>query len=253
MLFRSLHANEERIKSRVPNQLRAPVFGFLGKHYPNYRWMPQVVRGRSTFRALSKNLVDAYTDSMTILNHEERLSMVRNSYRLRAGDASAQTLFANYAQSFSGCEPLDLMQHIDFHTWLPGDINTKVDRASMAHSLEAREPLLDHKLIEFAATIPQQVKLSVSEGKIPLKQITAKQVPRSTVYRAKQGFSVPVDEWMRGPLAIKLKANLQASQVSDVLNTSAILNILESHTNGHQNRDRALWTVFALTEFLVRQ
>ena len=149
------HANEERFKSNIPSKLRSPIFGALGKYYPNYRWMPQITRGQSTFRALSKGLIDAYTDSMTILKADERALLLRGAFQLRSSEAGAQTLFASYAQTFSGHEPLDLMQHIDFHSWLPGDINTKVDRASMAHSLEAREPLLDHKLIEFAASIPQ--------------------------------------------------------------------------------------------------
>jgi len=96
--------------------------------------------------------------------------------------------------------PLSLIQYLDFKTWLPGDILTKVDRASMAHSLEVRVPLLDHEFCEYAATLPPSLKLRGGEGKYILKKALEPHLPHDIMYRSKKGFSIPLAAWLRGPL-----------------------------------------------------
>ena len=95
---------------------------------------------------------------------------------------------------------LALIQYLDLKTYLVGDINTKVDRASMAHSLEVREPLMDHPLVEWLATLPNTLKVRGSEGKFLLKKAMEPQLPHEVLYRPKMGFAVPLDRWFRGPL-----------------------------------------------------
>jgi len=89
-------------------------------------------------------------------------------------------------------DPLSLIQYIDLHTYLAGDINTKVDRASMAHSLEVREPLMDHELVEWLATLPSSIKVHRGEGKYLLKKAMERHLPREILYRPKMGFAVPL-------------------------------------------------------------
>ena len=92
------------------------------------------------------------------------------------------------------------MQYADFKTYLPGDILTKVDRASMANSLEVRVPLLDHTLVEWAARLPSDLKLHGREGKYVFKDALEPYVSKEILYRPKQGFAVPLATWFRGPL-----------------------------------------------------
>ena len=92
------------------------------------------------------------------------------------------------------------MQYLDLKTYLVGDINTKVDRASMAHSLEVREPLMDHPLVEWLATLPSSLKVQGQEGKYLLKKAMEPHLPHEILYRPKMGFAVPLARWFRGPL-----------------------------------------------------
>ncbi len=97
------------------------------------------------------------------------------------------------------------MQYLDLKTYLVGDINTKVDRASMAHSLEVREPLMDHPLVEWLATLPRDLKVQGTEGKVLLKKAMEPHLPHDIMYRPKMGFSVPLAQWFRGPLRQRVR------------------------------------------------
>ena len=98
-----------------------------------------------------------------------------------------------------------MIQYLDLKTYLVGDINTKVDRASMAHSLEVREPLMDHPLVEWLATLPSDLKLKGNEGKHLLKTAMAPYLADEILHRTKQGFAVPLARWFRGPLRQRVR------------------------------------------------
>ena len=102
-------------------------------------------------------------------------------------------------------DPLALIQYLDLKTYLVGDINTKVDRASMAHSLEVREPLMDHPLVEWLATLPSSLKVRSQEGKWLLKKAMEPHLPHDVIYRQKMGFAVPLARWFRGPLRQRVR------------------------------------------------
>ena len=161
----------------------------------------------------------------------------------------------------SGTEPLDrvtnekdhpkgiqfeeLMMYLDSITYLPGDILTKVDRASMATSLEARVPLLDHRLVEYAWRLPLSMKVRDGEGKWALKQIVHRHVPREIMQRPKMGFSVPLDQWLRGPLRTWAEDLLAPDRIeSDGFFKSApIQHLLQQHLSGHQQNEHKLWSI----------
>jgi len=142
------HMNEERLRSLLPLQLRRPVFGLLGQLYPKADWAPQVFRAKSTFEALARNSVEAYFHGVSILHDGMRRSLFSPRFRRDLQGYAAVEVLKRHAARAPTDHPLSLIQYLDLKTYLVGDINTKVDRASMAHALEVREPLMDHHLVE---------------------------------------------------------------------------------------------------------
>ena len=124
-------------------------------------------------------------------------------------------MFERHAARADTDDPLALVQYIDLHTYLVGDINTKVDRASMAHSLEVREPLMDHPLVEWLATLPSSMKLRGGEGKYVFKKSLEPKLPHDVLYRPKMGFAVPLARWIRGPLRQRVRAALLSGPMLD--------------------------------------
>lgn len=148
----------------------------------------------------------------------------------------------------SKLDSLDLverMQLIDLQTYLPGDILVKVDRASMAVGLEARAPLLDHRLIEFATQLPLEYKLRGQEGKWILRNVLARYLPRHLFERPKMGFGIPLAEWLRGPLRAWAEPLIHdtTTPLSEFLNVHQIQRCWKEHLSGQQEWHYPLWTV----------
>ncbi len=136
------------------------------------------------------------------------------------------------------------MQHYDMQTYLPDDIMTKVDRCSMAVALEAREPLLDHRLVEFVWTLPPQWKLHAGQSKRLLRTVLHRYVPRDLVERPKMGFSIPVAAWLRGPLRGWAEDLLAPSRLAGgVLAAGEVRRLWDEHQSGRANRDNVLWSL----------
>jgi asparagine synthase (glutamine-hydrolysing) len=149
---------------------------------------------------------------------------------------------------------LDRAQYADLKFWLPGDILTKVDRTSMAVSLEAREPLLDHRLIEFAATLPERTRVRGGQGKWLLKKAMRRYLPDEILYRPKQGFVTPIAEWLRGPLAGETQAIAASAALARTgwFDTARLARLAEAHRSGRADHSRLLWQLLMLDRSLVR-
>ncbi|MBP6226274.1 MAG: amidotransferase 1, exosortase A system-associated, partial [Rhizobacter sp.] len=172
-----LHLMEERMRSALPAGIRQPLFGWLGRVYPKADWAPRVFRAKTTFEGMSRTAVEAYFHSVSILRGPMRARLFSPALKRELAGYSAQEVFDFHAGRARTEDPLALIQYLDLKTYLVGDINTKVDRASMAHSLEVREPLMDHKLIEWLATLPSSMKVRGQEGKFLLKKAMEPQLP----------------------------------------------------------------------------
>ena len=147
---------------------------------------------------------------------------------------------------------LDAAQYADMHHWLPGDILTKVDRTSMAVSLEAREPLLDHRLIEFAATLPPSLRIRGGQGKWLLKKALEPWLPKDILYRPKMGFVTPVGAWFRDELASEAAGLSKSPVLAGWFDRGALDRMAEDHRSGRAEHGRTLWQLVMLDRSVRR-
>jgi asparagine synthase (glutamine-hydrolysing) len=247
-----LHLMEEGMRSALPLGVRRPLFGMLGRVYPKADWAPRVFRAKTTFESMARTSVEAYFHSMSLIRDPERSRLYSDSFRAELGGYSAIEVFNRHAARAGTDDPLGLIQYIDLHTYLVGDINTKVDRASMAHSLEVREPLMDHPLVEWLATLPSTLKLKRGEGKYLLKKAMEPYLPRDIMYRPKMGFAVPLARWFRGPLKQRVRDSLLDGRIAESgwFNQDAIARIVEQHESGRRDHSTPLWTLLMYDAFL---
>ncbi len=244
-----LHLMEEQMRQAMPLGLRRALFGPLGRLYPKLDWMPRVFRAKTTLQSLARNSVEAYFHSVSILRDEERQAMYTPEFRRRLGGYNAIEVFRRHLAKAPTDEPLALIQYLDYKTYLPGDINTKVDRASMAHSLEVREPLMDHELIEWAARLPQRLKTSPSEAKTVLKKAYEGVLPHEVLYRPKMGFAVPLATWFRQS-GSRLSGSLARTALPDLpVAASTESHLMSEHVGGRRDRSSALWLLSSFSRF----
>jgi asparagine synthase (glutamine-hydrolysing) len=144
------------------------------------------------------------------------------------------------------------MTMVDMQTYLPGDILTKVDRTSMAVSLEARVPLLDHPLAEFAASLPGTLKLRDGTGKWIFRKAIQGLVPDIVLSKPKQGFAVPLDRWFRAELRGRIEALSQRGPVLEYVDGRAVDRLVQEHLRGRRDHSHQLWRVLALDLWLAK-
>ena len=247
-----MHLMEERMRSAIPASVRRPLFGLLGRAYPKADWAPRVFRAKTTFEGMARDSVEAYFHSMCFVRAPMRQQLYSPTMRSQLGGYTALEVFRRHAARANTDDPLALIQYLDMHTYLVGDINTKVDRASMAHSLEVREPLMDHKLVEWAATLPSSLKLRGGNGKHVFKKALEPHLPHEVLYRPKMGFSVPMGRWLRGPLRERVRSSLLGGAMLDsgMFNPKTVRDMVDQHESGQRDFSTPLWTLLMFDAFL---
>jgi asparagine synthase (glutamine-hydrolysing) len=247
-----MHLAEERMRAAVPLGLRRPVFGLLGKMYPKALWAPRVFRAKSTFEALARTQVEGYLHGVGIIREPMRGQMFSPSFRSQLGGYRALDVFERHAAAADTDDPLSLVQYIDLKTYLVGDINAKVDRASMRHSLEVREPLMDHPLVEWLATLPRDLKVQGTEGKVLLKKAMEPHLPREIMYRPKMGFAVPLAQWFRGPLRQRVQDSVLGETLAGtgIFERRVLEQIVAHHQRGVRDHSSPIWTLLMFEAFL---
>jgi asparagine synthase (glutamine-hydrolysing) len=201
---------------------------------------------------MARGSVEAYFHSMSILREGMRDQLFSPGLKAELGGYGARQVFAHHAAKADTGDPLALIQYIDFKTYLVGDINTKVDRASMAHSLEVREPLMDHKLVEWLATLPSSLKLRAGAGKLLLKKAMEPQLPYDLLYRPKMGFAVPLARWFRGPLKVRVREAVLGERLADTgwFDRRTLARLVEEHGSGVRDHSAPLWSLLMFDAFL---
>ncbi len=247
-----LFAMEERIRSLFPDKFRSGVFGYLGDHYPKLDWAPRIFRGKTTFQALGRDSANAYLHGVSIFPEEGREWLFSDNLKNDLQGYSSREVFAGHLRDKEFSDPLRMVQYLDFKTYLPGDILTKVDRASMAHGLEVRVPFLDHEYVSWTAALPTSLKLKGGNGKHVLKEALRNLLPHDVLFRPKMGFAVPLDLWFRGSLQERITETLTGSVLNDsgLFNPDSLRQISADHQSGRRDYSAVLWALLMFDGFL---
>lgn len=249
-----LFSMEERLRALFPDRFRRGVFGPLGRWYPKLDWAPRFVRGKTTFQALARSSMEAYLHGVSIFPAEGRDWLFSRATKNELQGYRSSEVFRGYLADKTFEDPLRMVQYLDFKTYLPGDILTKVDRASMAHSLEVRVPFLDHTFVSWVAAQPTANKLRRGVGKYMLKEALRPELPHDVLFRTKMGFAVPIGQWFRGSLRQRLIDTVCGDRLKQcgVFSPEGLERLVREHQSGRRTWTAALWALFMFDGFLAR-
>lgn len=245
---------EERVRSMLPPELRSKIFGRLGALYPKADWAPRPFRAKTTLLALADSSEAAYAKAVGVTGPELRGALFSPAAMKALDGHRAEQRYMDAMRDAPGRDALDRAQYADIRHWLPGDILTKIDRTSMAVGLEAREPLLDYRLVEFAATLPPSLRIRAGEGKWLMKKALEPYLPRDILYRPKMGFVTPVSAWFRKALAEEAAALSRSKLLASTgwFELSVIERLAADHKSGRADHGRTLWQLLMLERSLSR-
>ncbi len=243
---------EERVRRLIPGSVRSGLFGTLGGVYPKLDWAPQFLRAKSTLQALGRSSAEAYADAVGVTPRPLRQKLYSDRGRRDLQGHRAEDRYIKAMENAPARSGLDRAQYADLKIWLPGDILTKVDRMSMAVSLEAREPLLDYRLIEFGARLPVSMRARGTTGKYLMKQALRRYLPDDILFRKKMGFVTPIGAWFRGPLAEEARRIAHGSALTETgwFDPAAIEQVVAEHQSGAVEHGRLLWQLTMLERSL---
>ena len=212
--------------------------------------LPHAVKGARALGHLALSPADACArkHAYNIFEGAHREGLLTPDFRAATAGSDPLATFREYWHACTSPDPVDRALYVDVKTYMVDDILTKVDKMSMAVSLESREPLLDHRLLEFAATVPTSLKLRNGKGKYLLRRVLEPRVPQRILDRGKQGFEPPTGEWLRGPLAemtneLLLDGRLHAR---GVFTRPAVERLWTEHRTGRRDHRERLWTLVML-------
>lgn len=245
---------EEMVRRFIPGAVRQSLLGPLGQIYPKADWAPRFLRAKSTLQGLATDGDEAYAASVGVTPAAIRAQLFTDSAKAQINGHRAEDRYIAAMRNAPARDAIDRAQYADLKIWLPGDILTKTDRMSMAVSLEAREPLLDHRLIEFAARLPVRQRIHGRSGKYLLKKAMEPMLPLDILYRQKMGFVTPISDWFRGPLANEGRAIAGGSALArtEWFDMRRIARLAEAHRGGVADHGRLLWQLLMLDKALGR-
>ena len=233
---------ENKLRRFVPPGVRRSVFGPLGRMYPPLAWAPRFLRGKATLQSLSRSPLEGYFNSISIFRPDDKPRLLSGDFQRDLGGYDSVDVLRHYYDRAGTDDLLSRIQYVDIKTYLPDDILAKVDRASMAVSLEVRAPLLDHQLMERVAAIPSSLKLRGRTGKYIFKKALEPVLPQEILYRSKQGFAVPLAQWFRAELR-DLTYDTIFSLDDGILDLTYLKRIWQQHQKGVYDRSPNLWAV----------
>jgi asparagine synthase (glutamine-hydrolysing) len=212
------------------------------------RRLPHAALGRNFLYQIGSEPLDCYLEQISVFSRLNKPQLYTAEFQQQVSRDGAFGLFRDYASRVRSPDALDTLLYVDAKTYLPGDILTKVDRMSMAASLEARTPLLDHKLIEFVARMPAALKMKGLKTKHIFKQAIAEVVPAEILNRSKQGFGVPITEWINRELRERIRDTFTDARTRHrgYVEPRYVDVLLDEHERGRRDHSTALWALFVL-------
>jgi asparagine synthase (glutamine-hydrolysing) len=227
---------------RVAQFDRLPVPGLRAAAALAWPLLPHGVTGKNFLRHVAKDPAGRYVDSIAFFHADERAALYSADVR-RAAQLDAERRLARHFDRFAALPHESGMMRFDFETYLPEDVLTKVDRMSMAHSIESRVPLLDNRVIDFAATLPARFKIKDGRRKHVLKETLRTMLPDSILARRKQGFGIPLGTWFRGGLTGLFSDVLDAPKTRQrgYFDSAFVGRLLREHLSGERDHTLRLW------------
>src|SRR5262249_48904912 len=227
----------------LPRVVRPGVMQPLGRNLPHGAW------GRNYLHNVALDPIDRYIEDVSVFTRLNKRSLYTRDFREQLGNGETAARFREIAMRSRAGDSLDPLLYLDSKTYLPGDILTKVDRMSMAVSLEARVPLLDHELIEFVCTrIPASMKMNGLQTKHIFKRAVRDLVPAEILDRPKQGFGIPIDQWINQQLRDRVRGTLTepSTMQRGYIEPSYVKLLIDEHQRGRRDHATELWTLFML-------
>ena len=245
--------NESRIRCRIPTWAQRFVVRPVANIWPNGEWLPRAMRGRSFLKNISSSPAMAYAQTISNCPVDVRSWLYTNNIKRTLNGWSAEQALS---ESFQVCDRAHLegMLAADFSCLLPDAFLVKVDRASMAFGLEVRPPLVDHELVELAASIPSSLKICHGQTKWIFKKSMRAHLPDSLARLPKRGFEIPLDSWMKGPLKETLyeTAIRPENLLAGILSTERVRQLSDAHVRGTRKVGQLLWNIIVLASWLQR-
>jgi asparagine synthase (glutamine-hydrolysing) len=223
--------------------MRSFFFGILGILYPGTALLPRPLRLKTILNNLAITDAESFYRDLVWLQQETKNELYSNEFKRSLGDFTPYEIAVSNYLNCSSKNPLSRCQNADLNFYMPENVLVKVDRMSMAHSLEVRSPLLDYRIIEFAATLPSKLKIKRTRGKMILRHLAGKHLPKSVLNQPKRGFSIPSAEWLRGELkSLAYHVIFEKSIViSDTIEKKALLRLWQQHQSGSRDHSVLLW------------
>jgi asparagine synthase (glutamine-hydrolysing) len=239
----------DRLYKWIPSPLRKSTIPALMARVPPQSAKKGLINKTKRFvegAALAPSL--QHTRWMMFLSDLEKSSLYDDELRSSVNGESATSVIEGHFRTASYADPLAQQQYVDIKTYLVDDILTKVDRMSMAASIEARVPLLDYRIVEFAMSLPSRMKLHRGQTKVILRRAMSGRLPSAVLNRPKQGFSIPLKNWLRGPLQPMMMDLLSADRVRQrgYFQPDRVTDWVSEHLAGRANHSHRLWALMML-------
>ncbi|MBI0537859.1 asparagine synthase (glutamine-hydrolyzing) [Roseomonas sp. KE2513] len=248
------HTLAEAVRKLLPASLRRSAVAGLARAYPTLAGAPRWLRAKSTLTELSLDSAMGYYRTVCKLQDERRRGLLSPSMRSALSGHDPSERFATLMAECDPDEPLLQAQYADIHTYLPGDILTKVDRTSMAVSLEVRPPLLDPGVVDFGLGLPAGLKLRGGIGKQLLREVAGSLLPPAVLSAPKQGFADRIGDQFRSR-APEVRARLggEAMMDSGLFDRAQLIRLVDEHAEGRADHSQALWQLLVFEGFLASE
>ncbi len=246
------HQLAESVRRHVPAPLRRRVIGGLARAYPKLDRAPRWLRAKTTLTEIGLDSAAGYYATLCRMAADKRRGLMSAGLRAAVDGHDPGARFAALMEACDPDAPLLQAQYADLHTYLPGDILTKVDRTSMAVSLEVRPPLLDHTLVAWGMALPPGLKLRAGQGKQVLRDAMASILPPEVMRRPKQGFASPLGQVLRDGVGTVRERLLGGPMLdSGLFDGPALTRMIDAHASGRIDHAHALWHLLVMEGFLA--